>query len=335
MRIVFMGTPPFAAAVLERLLAHNLNVVAVWCRPDRPAGRGKKLSAPAVKLAALAHGLPVHQPENFKTPEAVAELAALEPDVLAVAAYGLILPQAVLDLPRIAPINVHASLLPRYRGAAPIQRAIMDECEQTGVSIMRMEAGLDTGPVYAARAVEIGEHSSGSLHELLAETGGDALAELLARPDFDGSGAVPQHEAGASYAPRLTREDERVDWNLPARTAHARIRALTPWPGARGCVELPGRAPGEGPREIALSFAPGRIGEARPEVLPVGALCRDTTGALCIACRDALYVVSAVKPAGRAFMAAGDFLRGFAVPGQGAVLGRMVSISREACGLSG
>ncbi|MCL2122750.1 MAG: methionyl-tRNA formyltransferase, partial [Desulfovibrionaceae bacterium] len=206
--IVFLGTPPFAASVLERLLAWEGGLVrCVWCQPDRPAGRGHKLTPPAVKLLAERYGLPIRQPEHFNAAEQRDELARCAPDVLVAVACGLILPQAILEIPRLAPVNVHASLLPRYRGAAPIQRAIMDGCERTGVTIMHMDAGLDTGPVYAVREMEIGEHTGGSLHDALAQLGGELLVTVLADLANGRAEAVPQSSAGVSYAPKLGKAD--------------------------------------------------------------------------------------------------------------------------------
>lgn len=310
-----MGTPSFAATLLARLaLREDVDLRGVWCRPDRPAGRGKKLSMPAVKTAALALNLPVFQPERFTRQEDIAALAAFEPDVLVVAAYGLILPRPVLDIPRLAPINVHASLLPHYRGAAPIQRAIMDGCARTGVSIMRMEAGLDTGPVYASRSVEIGEHTAGSLHDELARIGGDLLIKTLVRLAAGTARAVPQNEAEATYASKIGKTEKRIDWNVPLRTVHARIRGLTPRPGASAVLRLPARAPGEAQRETAVTLAPGSPGGTLPYALPPGSLWA-TDGGLCVACTDSLYALGSLRPADRAFMSAADFMRGFLAPG--------------------
>ena len=326
--LVFMGTPSFAAKVLERLLAWEGCVVrGVWCRPDRPAGRGNRLTPPAVKTAARSCGLPVHQPEHFKTAEARDALAAYAPDVLVTAAYGLILPQAVLDIPRLAPINVHASLLPRYRGAAPIQRAIMDGCERTGVSIMRMDAGLDTGPVYAAREMEIGEHTGGSLHDALARLGGELLVDVLADLADGRAEAVPQPDAGASGAPRLCKADGNIDWDAPARAIHAWIRAVTPWPGARAVLCLPPRAAGGEARELPVTLAPGKPGGPLPAGVPAGSLWLGEDGVLSLACRDALYEVSSLRPADRASMSAAEFIHGFLAPGARGVCGNTASRS--------
>jgi len=318
-----MGTPAFAASVLERLLAWEGGVVrGVWCQPDRPAGRGHKLASPAVKLLAERHGLPVRQPENFKTVEARNALAACKPDVLVVAAYGCILPQAVLDLPRLAPVNLHASLLPSYRGAAPIQRAIMDGCEHTGVTIMHMDAGLDTGPVYAMREMEIGEHTGGSLHDALAHMGGELLVTVLADLANGTAKAVPQSGIGVSYAPKLRKADGKINWTAPAHAVHAQIRAVTPWPGAHTVFSLPPRTEGGAAGELSVTLAPGKPGGPRPVDVPAGSLWLGADGVLSLVCQDGLYDVDRLRPAARAFMPARDFIHGFLAPGVRGVCGR-------------
>ena len=320
--VVFMGTPSFAVKVLERLLAWEGCVVrGVWCRPDRPAGRGRKPAPPPVKLTAQRYGLPIRQPENFKAGEQRDELAAHAPDVLVTAAYGLVLPQAVLDIPRLAPLNVHASLLPRYRGAAPIQRAIMDGCERTGVTIMHMDAGLDTGPVYAMREMEIGEHTGGSLHDALAESGGDLLVEVLAALARGEAEAVPQSGVGVSFAPKLCKADGKIDWNAPAHAVHARIRAVTPRPGAHAVLHLPPREAGGAARELSVILAPGRPGGPPPAGVSAGSLWLGADGVLSMVCRDALYELSGLRPADRAGMSATDFIHGFLAPGACGVCG--------------
>ena len=234
LRLVFMGTPDFSAAILDQALAWpGGEVVAVYTQPDRPAGRGKQMHASPVKHLALEHGIAVHQPLNFKNPADIAALTALKPDFLLVAAYGLILPQAVLDIPRLAPVNVHASLLPKYRGAAPIQRAVMNGDTETGIAIMRMEAGLDTGPVYAMRALPIGpDDTAGSVHDALACLGGELLLEIL--PGIARGELVPrpQDSAAATYASKLSKEDGRIDFHKTVREVHNQVRGVSPWPGA-------------------------------------------------------------------------------------------------------
>lgn len=231
LRIVFAGTPEFAAAHLQALLQAGLNIVAVYSQPDRPAGRGQKLAMSAVKQLAQQHELPVYQPVSLRAPEAQAELAALQPDLLVVVAYGLILPQAVLDIPRLGCINSHASLLPRWRGAAPIQRAIEAGDSESGVTVMRMEAGLDTGPMLLKVTTPISaEDTGGTLHDRLAELGPPAVLQAI-----DGLAAVTldgelQDDELATYAHKLGKADARIDWARPAAELDRLIRAFNPWP---------------------------------------------------------------------------------------------------------
>ncbi|CAD5106756.1 methionyl-tRNA formyltransferase [Zestomonas carbonaria] len=237
LRIVFAGTPEFAAAHLEALLASPHDIVAVYTQPDRPAGRGQKLMPSPVKQLAVQHGIPVHQPPSLRNAEAQAELAALAPDLLVVVAYGLILPQAVLDIPRLGCINSHASLLPRWRGAAPIQRAVEAGDAESGVTVMQMEAGLDTGPMLLKVTTPIGaDDTGGSLHDRLAELGPPAV---LAAIDGLAAGTLVgevQDDAQATYAHKLSKDEGRLDWSLPATELERRIRAFTPWPGTHSTL---------------------------------------------------------------------------------------------------
>jgi methionyl-tRNA formyltransferase len=232
-RIVFMGSPDFALPALRRLLESGHEVVAVYTQPDRPAGRGRTLQAPPAKTLALAHGVPVFQPARVSAPDSVQELARLAPDLIVIAAYGQILKQPVLDIPRRGVLNVHASLLPRHRGAAPVAAAILAGDEETGVTILQTELTLDAGPILAQRRVPISpQDTTGTLTERLAEEGADLLMEVL--PAWlDGSLApTPQDASKVTYAPILHKEDGRVDWGLPAEDIWRRVRAFTPWPGA-------------------------------------------------------------------------------------------------------
>jgi len=237
MRIVFAGTPEFAVPSLRA--AHSkAEVVAAYTQPDRPAGRGRGLSPSPVKMQAQAWSIPVLQPESLKSKEAQQELRELEPDLLVVVAYGLILPRAVLAVPRYGCWNVHASLLPRWRGAAPIQRAIEAGDEQTGVCLMQMEAGLDTGPVLLKQAIPIAaEETGGQLHERLAVLGASVLTDGLAllragmRP-----APQPQPEEGVTYAHKLQKQEARLDWSQPAALLARKVRAYEPWPVAEGVV---------------------------------------------------------------------------------------------------
>ncbi|WP_263263609.1 methionyl-tRNA formyltransferase [Pseudomonas sp. RIT-PI-S] len=237
MRLVFAGTPEFAAEHLQALLGGAHQIVAVYTQPDRPAGRGQKLMPSPVKQLALAHGIPVYQPQTLRNAEAQAELAALTPDLMVVVAYGLILPQAVLDIPRLGCINSHASLLPRWRGAAPIQRAIEAGDSLSGVTVMRMEAGLDTGPMLLKATTPISaEDTGGSLHDRLARLGPPAVVEAiegLAAGTLEGE---PQTDADATYAHKLNKDEARLAWGRPAAELERQVRAFFPWPVCHGLL---------------------------------------------------------------------------------------------------
>ncbi|RYD16403.1 MAG: methionyl-tRNA formyltransferase [Lysobacteraceae bacterium] len=239
MRVVFAGTPEFAVPAFEACRASGAEVVAAYTQPDRPAGRGRKLNASPVKQAALAAGVTVEQPETLRDKAARARLAAHAPDLLVVVAYGLILPKSVLALPRLGCWNVHASLLPRWRGAAPIQRAILAGDAETGVQLMQMEAGLDTGPVLLERRTPITrDDTGGSLHDRLAALGADLLAEGLARVQRgDSLVATPQAEDGVTYAHKIDKAEARLDWNESALALERTVRAFDPWPVAEAWVE--------------------------------------------------------------------------------------------------
>ncbi|WP_144963798.1 methionyl-tRNA formyltransferase [Pseudomonas sp. DE0010] len=231
MRIVFAGTPEFAAEHLKALLDSPYEVVAVYTQPDRPAGRGQKLMPSAVKALAVAHDIPVMQPPSLRNAEAQAQLAALAPDLMVVVAYGLILPQAVLDIPRLGCINSHASLLPRWRGAAPIQRAVQAGDAESGVTVMRMEAGLDTGPMLLKVVTPIGAiDTGGSLHDRLAQMGPAAVIQAIAGLADGTLHGETQNDALATYAHKLNKDEARLDWSLPAEQLERLIRAFNPWP---------------------------------------------------------------------------------------------------------
>ncbi|WP_026817252.1 methionyl-tRNA formyltransferase [Arenimonas composti] len=261
MRLVFAGTPGFAVPCL-RAAAEKGEVVAVYTQPDRPAGRGRQLAPSPVKVEALARGLPVMQPENFRAADARAALRALQPDLLIVVAYGLILPQSVLDIPTYGCWNVHASLLPRWRGAAPIQRAIEAGDEETGVCLMQMEKGLDTGPVLLSLRTPIGaDDTGGSLHDRLSALGAEVLADGL-KLLRAGIRPVPQPQPaeGVTYAHKLEKGEARLDWNRPAQVLARRVRAFTPWPVAE--AELAGervRIHAAAPLAREHGAAPGTI----------------------------------------------------------------------------
>jgi methionyl-tRNA formyltransferase len=302
LRIVFMGTAELACASLKALLhCGSCEVVAAVTRPDRPKGRDLKAQPPPVKMMAVEAGLRVLQPESARDPAFAAELAALRPDVMVVAAYGQILPQAALDLPRFGCVNVHASLLPKYRGAAPIQWAILNNEPQTGVSIMKMAAGLDTGDVLSQRATPIGpDDTAAALHERLAVMGGELLTATL--PAYV-AGAItpqPQDNAAATYARKITKADGRMDWSRPALELRNRIRAFTPWPGAF----VNWRAHGQ-PRLLKIWRA-----QVEPRQGPAGQVLQADKTGLVVACgTDSLRLEQLQLEGGRK-MTAAEFLAG-------------------------
>ena len=232
-RVIFAGTPEFALASLRALLKSGVVPVAVLTQPDRPAGRGKQLKASPVKEFALQHGIDVLQPESLRGDDIVAELTALQADIMIVAAYGLLLPQGVLDIPKAGCLNVHASLLPRWRGAAPIQAAILGADEETGVCLMSMTAGLDCGPVFISETLQIGvDENAGELHDRLAAAGGKLLVEHLADIIDRRISAAEQNEAAATYAHKIRTSDASIDWQRPATELARLVRAFNPVPGA-------------------------------------------------------------------------------------------------------
>jgi methionyl-tRNA formyltransferase len=236
--IVFAGTPDFSVPALQALLASSHRITAVYTQPDRPAGRGRQLTASPVKACALAHGLPVEQPLNFKDPAALAHLSAYRPDLIVVVAYGLILPPAVLDVPPLGCWNIHASLLPRWRGAAPIQRAILAGDTETGVDIMRMEAGLDTGPVLLESRTAIKSTDTGaSLHDRLAGMGAELLLPAIAGLCSGELTARAQAEAGVTYAHKIQKEEARIDWRRGASELDRLVRAFNAWPVAETLID--------------------------------------------------------------------------------------------------
>jgi methionyl-tRNA formyltransferase len=274
-RVIFAGTPDFALASLSALVEAGVVPVAVLTQPDRPAGRGKRLTASPVKLFAERHGIKVLQPPTLREHSVVDELAALEPDVLIVAAYGLLLPQNVLDIPIQGCLNVHASLLPRWRGAAPIQAAILAGDNETGISLMAMTAGLDCGPVFARSAVRIGdEETAGELHDRLATLGGKLLVEKLEDILCGNLGAVEQDDARATYAGKIKKQDARLDWTQDAETLARQVRAYNPVPGSFFFVEDETAADsGDSLRVkcwraqavVATDAAPGSVLESGPD----------------------------------------------------------------------
>ncbi len=304
LRLAFMGSPDFAVPALLALHAAGHAIAAVYCQPPRPAGRGQREQPCPVHRAARTLGLTVRTPARLRhaTDEHVA-FAALGLDAAVVAAYGLILPPAMLAAPARGCLNIHASLLPRWRGAAPIHAAILAGDARTGISIMQMDAGLDTGPVLLAESVPIPPRATAAgLHDVLADLG----ARLILRALAERPAPVPQPAAGATYAPRLTREDGRIDWTQPAEALDRRVRAFLPWPG---CFTTLG---GQMLKVLAARAEPDAAGEAAPgTVLDAGLL---------VACGQGALRLERVQLAGRAPLDAADFLRGHPVPA-GASLG--------------
>ena len=298
MRIIFMGSPDFAVPSLEALVAAGHEVVAAYCQPPRPAGRGKGERPTAVQVAAGRMEIPVRTPKSLRNAEAQAEFAALGADLAVVAAYGLILPKPILEAPRGGCVNVHASLLPRWRGAAPIQRAILSGDEVTGVTIMQLDEGLDTGPMLLKRELRIGNKNAGQVTEELARLGASALIDWLADP----TPPEPQPEQGATYAPKIAKAEARIDWSRTADEISRQVRAFAPAPGAWF------EARGE---RVKLLDAEAVDGSG-----PAGTVIGEP---LVVACGEDAIHCRTVQRAGKGAMAAEELLRGFAIP-EGTVL---------------
>ncbi|MBL4918077.1 methionyl-tRNA formyltransferase [Szabonella alba] len=294
MRVIFMGTPEFSVPVLDALAAAH-EVVAVYCQPPRPAGRGKKDRPSPVQARAEALGLPVRHPVSLKGAEAQAEFAAFKADVAVVVAYGLILPQAVLDAPRLGCLNIHASLLPRWRGAAPIHRAILAGDAETGICIMQMEAGLDTGPVLLHQAVTIGaEDTTADLHDRLSALGAGLIVRAL--DGLPGLTPVPQPVTGVTYAAKIDKAEARVDWTLPAVEVDRQIRGLSPFPGAWCLI---------GAERVKLLRSRIGHGDGAPGEVLEG---------LTIACGTGAVEFTLAQREGKRPMEAAEFLRGMVLP---------------------
>ena len=287
MRIVFAGTPEFAAQHLQALLDAGRQIVAVYTQPDRPAGRGQKLMPSPVKQLALQHGIAVYQPQTLRDPAAQAELAALRPDLMVVVAYGLILPQVVLDTPRLGCIHSHASLLPRWRGAAPIQRAIEAGDASSGVTVMQMEAGLDTGPMLLKVTTTItAEDTGGSLHDRLATLGSQAVVEAVTKLAAGELRGEVQDDSLATYAHKLNQDEARLDWSRPAVELERLVRAFNPWPICHSTLN------GE-----ALKVHAAQLGEGQGA--PGSVLAADRSG-LTVACGEgALRLTRLQLPGGK------------------------------------
>ena len=298
MRVVFMGTPDIAATCLKKILADGFDVVGVYTQPDRPKGRGMKMVFPPVKEVALAAGIPVFQPENFRADEDVAALADLKPDLIAVVAYGRILPQRVLDIPKRGCINIHASLLPQYRGSAPYQWAVLDGCKETGVSAQHMVREMDAGDVIDVAKTCIGENeTAGELLDRLADLGADLLSRVLARAaSGDKCCGCKQCPDDVTFAPMLDKSMCPIDWNKTAQQVHNHVRGLHPWPVAT--MELKGQK---------FKVHATRIvdGKGNPgEILGL------TKTGLVIACGEGAVEITSLQAEGGKRMAAPDYFRG-------------------------
>jgi methionyl-tRNA formyltransferase len=297
LRLAFMGTPDFAVPTLAELLAQGHDIAAVYSQPPRPKGRGMALEPPPVHQFAQKAGLPVRHPVSLKGEAERAEFAALELDAAIVVAYGLLLPKAILAAPKLGCFNLHASLLPRWRGAAPIQRAVMAGDEETGVMVMQMEEGLDTGPVLMAERVKVGRKTSGELTAELSRLGADLMVRALGALERGAVTPQPQSPDGVTYAKKITKDEARIDWSKSAVEIDAMIRGLAPWPGA--FTEL------KGERLKILSALPVKDRGAPGEVI---------SDDLTVACGEGALKLLKVQRAGSRVMEAGELLKGFPLP---------------------
>ena len=298
-RIVFMGTPEFAVPALKRLCGSGHVILQVVTQPDRPKGRGKTVVFPPVKTAALELGCPVLQPESVRTPEFSDVISRLDPDMLVVVAYGHVLPQRILEIPKQGPINIHASLLPKYRGPAPIQWAVINREKETGVTLMLMDKGLDTGDMLSSASVPIlPDDTSGSLHDRLALLGADLLIQTLKYYPVHRKNAVPQVHEQATYAPLLKKEDGHLDWRQTADELEAKIRGMSPWPGAFSfCDGKRIKIYRAGRKSVVMQEAPGTVLKGFSDELTVAAG------------KDALIILELQGESGKR-LPVRDFLRG-------------------------
>ncbi|WP_430435924.1 methionyl-tRNA formyltransferase [Oceanibaculum nanhaiense] len=309
LRLAFMGTPDFSVPALQALIAAGHEIAAVYSQPPRPAGRGQKLTPSPVQAFAEAQGLEVRTPKSLRNAEAQAAFAALGLDCAVVVAYGLILPKPILEAPRLGCVNIHASLLPRWRGAAPIQRAIQAGDVESGVTIMQMDEGLDTGPMLLRDSVPITPDTTGqSLHDALSALGGRMIVEALNGLAEGTLQAVAQPEAGVTYAAKLTKEEALLDWTRPAAELERQIRAFDPWPGSFFLHQ------GERLKVLKAELAEGK---GAPGALLPGTLLDD---ALAVACGEGALRLLRVQRPGKAAMEAEALLRGYSLP-KGTILG--------------
>jgi len=307
LRIIFAGTPEFSVPPLRALLNSEHEVVAVYTQPDRPAGRGRKLTPSPIKELALHEGVPVEQPLNFKDPADVARLAAYKADLMVVVAYGLLLPVSVLEAPRLGCVNIHASLLPRWRGAAPLQRAVLAGDVTSGVTIMQMEKGLDTGPMYLIEEVEVApDETGGSLHDRLSVVGADALMKAL--PGIADGSLIPeaQDDSQSSYAKKLDKKEAWIDWHRPAKDVERQVRAFNPWPVAQTKYENANMRIWSAYAIEGVGAAPGTVMAAAREGIDV-------------ATTEGLLRITQLQMPGKRSMNAQDFINSNAI--QGVILG--------------
>lgn len=301
LRLIFAGTPDFAATALAALIKSEHEVVAVYTQPDRPAGRGRKLRASPVKEVALENNIPVLQPENLKEAEAQEKLRSFNADVMIVAAYGLILPQVVLDIPRLGCLNIHASLLPRWRGAAPIQRAIAAGDKESGITIMQMNAGLDTGDILQLSPCLISdEDNGGSLHDRLAEIGANAILETLTNLTNNKITPVPQDDALATYAHKLDKQEAQINWQNSAIEIDRLIRAFNPWPVAFTLLD-----------DKPLRIWQAQVLEIKTGAKPGTVIACDKKG-IDISCGDGVLRILKLQPSGSKAMDVAAFMNGHA-----------------------
>jgi methionyl-tRNA formyltransferase len=301
-RFLFMGTAAFACPTLRKLVASPHQAVAVLTQPDRPRGRGRQLAMSAVKICALEYHLPVLQPATLRDAAVAEELSSYAPELIVVVAYGLILPSTILALPPYGCINLHASLLPKYRGPAPINWALINGETQTGYTIIQMDAHVDTGPILWREPCAIApDDDASSLGARLAERGAAGMLEVLNALEQGTLTAQPQPQTGVSLAPKLTRELGRVDWRQAADTLHNLIRGLVPWPGATGVF-----------RDVEVKFWRATVWP-HPPTQPPGTVTTITAEGLCVACGEQQLLVQEVQPANRRRMSAKDFVQGYHV----------------------
>ena len=312
MKIIFMGTPDFAVAALDALCAAGQNVILAVTQPDRQKGRGRKVIQTPVSVCAQKWGVPVFQPARIREPEAVEKIRSLQPDLIVVAAFGQILPQELLDIPRLGCVNIHASLLPGLRGAAPIQWAVINGDAESGVTLMQMNAGLDTGDILFQEKVAIGPQETGeSQYEKLAELGGQMIVRYLPAIESGDINPVPQDDERSSYAPMLRKEMGEIDWTMPAAQIERRLRGMLPWPGAY--TKLDGHV---------LKVWKAEVAEPEQDAGPVlpGTVLYTDKSRICVRTGDGVLALLEVQAEGKKRMGTDAFLRGTKIPA-GTLLG--------------